>query len=172
MTWMRTKCSSAPHSSATPHTLRARTRWKPPGRSSIRCSPPARRPRSTPRAAGDRSRRRGCSGVRAAGTTRARSPRTGRARAHRHRRAEQAWGLIVRADATVSEDEIVRSPAWLPLEGVGGDAMRLVHLDEAAYREASFLDQRILGCGYEQKTSGLAILPAAPARRPPPLPYH
>jgi len=35
----------------------------------------------------------------------------------------------VRADATVSEDEIVRSPAWLPLEGVGAGALRLVHLD-------------------------------------------
>jgi len=70
----------------------------------------------------------------------------------------------VRADATVSEDEIVRSPAWLPLEGVGGDATRLVHLDEAAYRAASFLDQRILSCGYEQRTCGLAILEVAAAR--------
>jgi len=72
----------------------------------------------------------------------------------------------VRADATVSEDEIVRSPAWLPLEGVGGDALRLVHLDEAAYREASFLDQRILS-GHEQTTCGLAILEAAAARLAP-----
>ena len=64
----------------------------------------------------------------------------------------------------IAEDDIVGSPAWLPLEGVGGDAMRLVHLDEAAYREASFLDQRILGCGYSQETCGLAILEAAAAR--------
>ena len=67
----------------------------------------------------------------------------------------------------IAEDDIVGSPAWLPLEGVGGDAMRLVHLDEAAYREASFLDQRILGCGYEQTTCGLAILQAAAARLAP-----
>jgi hypothetical protein len=64
----------------------------------------------------------------------------------------------------IAEDDIVGSPAWLPLEGVGGDAMRLVRLDEAAYRAASFLDQRILSCGYEQRTCGLAILQVAAAR--------
>jgi hypothetical protein len=67
----------------------------------------------------------------------------------------------------IAEDDIVGSPAWLPLEGVGGDAMRVVHLDEGAYQAASFLDQRILKCGYEQKTCGLAILEAAAARLAP-----
>jgi hypothetical protein len=67
----------------------------------------------------------------------------------------------------IAEDDIVGSPAWLPLEVVGDDAMRLVHLDEAAYRAASFLDQRILRCGYEEETCGLAILQAAAARLAP-----
>jgi hypothetical protein len=67
----------------------------------------------------------------------------------------------------IAEDDIVGSPAWFPLEAVAGDTVRLVHLDEAAYRAASFLDQRILSCGYEQKTCGLAILEAAAARLAP-----
>lgn len=41
--------------------------------------------------------------------------------------------------------------------------MRLVRLDEAAYRAASFLDQRLLGLGYEQSACGVAVLEAAAA---------
>ena len=54
----------------------------------------------------------------------------------------------------ITAHEIVQSPAWFPLE-VNGDAMRWVRLDEAAYRAASFLDQRLLKGGYEQAHSDL-----------------
>jgi len=74
---------------------------------------------------------------------------------------------LTRTPPTISPDDIVRSPAWLPLEAVDGPAMRLVYLDEAAYRAASFLDQRLLGIGYEQQVCGLAVVEAAAARLAP-----
>jgi hypothetical protein len=42
--------------------------------------------------------------------------------------------------------------------------MRLVRLDESAYRAASFLDQRLLGQGHEQGTCPMAVLEAAAGR--------
>jgi hypothetical protein len=42
--------------------------------------------------------------------------------------------------------------------------MRLVRLDEAAYRAASFLDQRLLGSGYPHGVCALEVLQAAAAR--------
>jgi len=67
------------------------------------------------------------------------------------------------AERTIAADEIAHSPAWLPLEAAAG-AMRLVHLDEAAYRAASFLDQRLLALGYPQGECSLPVLEAAAAR--------
>ncbi len=58
----------------------------------------------------------------------------------------------------------MRSPAWLPLEAVGGHAVRLVRLDEAAYRAASFLDQRLLALGYPHGQCSVPVLEAAAAR--------
>jgi len=64
---------------------------------------------------------------------------------------------------TLGEDELVQSPAWLPLEMHGG-AVSLVKLDEAAYRAASFLDQRLCSCGYPQHSCAPALLQSAAAR--------
>ena len=78
----------------------------------------------------------------------------------------QRSGLTT-APLTITADDMVRSPAWLPLEAVDGHAMRVVYLDEAAYRAASFLDQRILGLGHEQRRCERAVLEAAAARLAP-----
>jgi hypothetical protein len=63
----------------------------------------------------------------------------------------------------LAEDELVQSPAWLPLEMQGG-AVSLVKLDEAAYRAASFLDQRLCSYGYPQQSCAPALLQGAAAR--------
>jgi hypothetical protein len=66
----------------------------------------------------------------------------------------------------IEADELARSPAWLPL-GVGAAAgVTLVRLDEAAYRAASFLDQRLLGPAHAQSECPVAVLEAAAARLP------
>jgi hypothetical protein len=67
-------------------------------------------------------------------------------------------------ERTIAEDELVNSPAWLPLEVAGDHALRLVRLDEAAYRAASFLDQRLLALGHEQASCRLDTFEAAAAR--------
>ncbi len=68
----------------------------------------------------------------------------------------------------ITAEDLVRSPAWLPLEVLsGGGGVRVVRLDEAAYRAASFLDQRLLRLGFEQQGAALAILEAAAARLAP-----
>ena len=64
-------------------------------------------------------------------------------------------------------DDLVHSPAWLPLEPLGRDAVRLVHLDEAAYRAASFLDQRLLIQGHAQSACALTLVQAAASRLAP-----
>jgi hypothetical protein len=66
----------------------------------------------------------------------------------------------------LTADELTRSPAWLPLE-MQGAAVRMVNLDEAAYRAASFLDQRLLGYGYAQEACAASLLEAAAARLTP-----
>jgi hypothetical protein len=63
----------------------------------------------------------------------------------------------------IAEEDIAHSPAWLPLE-VDATAVKLLCLNEAAYRAASFLDQRILSLGYEQQACTVATLQAAAAR--------
>jgi hypothetical protein len=67
---------------------------------------------------------------------------------------------------TITEHNIVQSPAWLPLDGVA-DAMRFVRLDESAYQAASFLDQRLLAGGYEQAICDSEIVRAAAAKLAP-----
>jgi len=72
-----------------------------------------------------------------------------------------------RARVTLAVDELVHSPAWLPLD-VSGAGATLVHLDEAAYRRASFLDRRLLAGGCPQRRCAPAILEAAAAELAPP----
>lgn len=67
-------------------------------------------------------------------------------------------------NSALSADDITASPAWLPLDAAGPGAMRLVRLDEAAYRAASFLDQRILRTGPEQALIPVTVLAQAAAR--------
>jgi hypothetical protein len=63
----------------------------------------------------------------------------------------------------LSAQEIAASPAWFPLEPAGPEAMRLVRLDEAAYRSASFLDRRLLQAGPREDRVDCATLAAAAA---------
>jgi hypothetical protein len=63
---------------------------------------------------------------------------------------------------TLAADELACSPAWLPLD-VQGSAVRLVRLDEAAYRAASFLDERLLAQGYAQHICSASLLETAAA---------
>ena len=63
----------------------------------------------------------------------------------------------------LTPDELTRSPAWLPLDQQGA-AVRMVKLDEAAYRAASFLDQRLLSGSYAQEVCAAALLEAAGGR--------
>jgi hypothetical protein len=72
----------------------------------------------------------------------------------------------VSAAATIVAEDLVRSPAWYPLETLEADTVRVLRLDEAAYRAASFLDQRLLAAGHEQSTCALAA--AAAGRLSPP----
>jgi hypothetical protein len=66
----------------------------------------------------------------------------------------------------VAADEIVSSPAWLPVD-VQGAEVRLVRLDEAAYRAASFLDQRLLAEGFAHESCAALLLETAAARLKP-----
>lgn len=63
---------------------------------------------------------------------------------------------------TTAQD-IAGSPAWLPLECADSGTMRLVRLDESAYRAASFLDRRILGSAPEQTVCPTAVVAQAAA---------
>ncbi len=70
-------------------------------------------------------------------------------------------------NAAVAAEDVAASPAWFPLEGAGPGTMRLVRLDEAAYRAASFLDQRLLRAGFTQALIPSAALAEAAARLTP-----
>jgi hypothetical protein len=59
--------------------------------------------------------------------------------------------------------ELTRSPEWFPLDAPDRDTVRLIRLDEAAYRAASFLDQRILGASPPQASCEPAALAQAAA---------
>lgn len=67
----------------------------------------------------------------------------------------------------VSAEDIAVSPAWLPLDAAGPGVTRLVRLDEAAYRAASFLDQRVLAAHPPQAVVASATTAAAAARLTP-----
>jgi len=71
----------------------------------------------------------------------------------------------------ITVEELAQSPAWFPLEALGGDTVRLVHLDEGAYRDASFLDQRLLSSSLTRTTLELALVEAAAAGLVPRLHY-
>lgn len=66
--------------------------------------------------------------------------------------------------AAVSADEIATSPAWLPLDCASPGAVRLVSLDEADYRAASFLDQRILAANPPTAVVASATVATAAAK--------
>jgi hypothetical protein len=66
----------------------------------------------------------------------------------------------------ITEHDLLQSPTWFPLER-SGDGMRLVRLDESAYRAASFLDQRLLAGGYDQVACPGAMLRVAAAKLAP-----
>lgn len=70
-------------------------------------------------------------------------------------------------EPALTAEEIARSPAWYPLGALPSGDARLVRLDEAAYLEASFLDQRILTRGYSQASCPAALLEEAAARLAP-----
>ena len=67
----------------------------------------------------------------------------------------------------ISAEDIAVSPAWLPLDAAGPGAMRLVRLDEAAYRAQSFLDQRVLAGNPAQAAVASATIAAAAAKLEP-----
>lgn len=69
--------------------------------------------------------------------------------------------------ATVTAEQLAESPAWLPLETAARDRLRMVRLDEAAYRAASFLDQRILLTHPEEGTCTMATAAASASRLEP-----
>ena len=64
----------------------------------------------------------------------------------------------------ITPDDLIRSPEWLPLELGPGNEVKLVRLDEAAYRAASFLDQRLLAGTTARAQCDLTLLSAAAAR--------
>lgn len=49
----------------------------------------------------------------------------------------------VQVPPLIDVEQISSSPAWFPVNCPKGDTVRLVRLDEADYRSASFLDQRL-----------------------------
>ena len=67
------------------------------------------------------------------------------------------------SNAVLSAQEIAASPAWYPLELSDPGLVRLVRLDEPAYRSASFLDRRILEGRPAQAVVSVATLAAAAA---------
>ena len=62
----------------------------------------------------------------------------------------------------ITEQDIVASPNWFPLQR-SGDELRWVRLDESAYRAASFLDQRLLSNNYPQAVTPLGMARSAGA---------
>ncbi len=67
----------------------------------------------------------------------------------------------------MDEHELVGSPGWFPLRLELDDSMRLVRLDEAAYRTVSFLDDRLLAVERQQAVSKIATISAAAVRLAP-----
>jgi hypothetical protein len=63
----------------------------------------------------------------------------------------------------IAEEDLVRSPAWLPVEVTAG-GVTVVRLDEADYRRASFLDQRLLTLGSERSLCSREAIGSAASR--------
>jgi hypothetical protein len=66
-----------------------------------------------------------------------------------------------RGGAEIMAAELAASPAWFPLEAAGAGMLRLVRLEESAYRQASFLDQRILATNPCEGTCSIETAAAA-----------
>jgi hypothetical protein len=60
----------------------------------------------------------------------------------------------------IAEEDLVRSPAWLPVD-VAANGVSLARLDEAAYRRSSFLDQRLFALGYERSLCSPEVIGSA-----------
>jgi hypothetical protein len=80
---------------------------------------------------------------------------------------------VKRNPAEPTAADLVRSPAWFPLEATDATTLRFVCLDEAAYRAASFLDQRLLHAapGPAQVLLAAALTHSAAAQLTPRLHY-
>lgn len=65
------------------------------------------------------------------------------------------------SDAAPAIGELRSSPAWFPLDVIDGNRVRLLRLDEAAYRAASFLDQRLLRGSFSQAQVAAELLEVA-----------
>jgi hypothetical protein len=63
-----------------------------------------------------------------------------------------------RSAGLIDVAQIARSPAWLPLDLTATGNIELLRLDEASYRAASFLDQRLLAGSFERGHCSAAIL--------------
>jgi hypothetical protein len=72
-----------------------------------------------------------------------------------------------RGAGLISAAQLARSPAWLPLDLASSADIQLLRLDEAAYRAASFLDQRLLAGSFERgHCTAAAVREAADALLP------
>jgi len=60
----------------------------------------------------------------------------------------------------IAEEDLVRSPAWLPVD-VAANGVSLARLDEAAYCRSSFLDQRLFALGYERSLCSPGVIGSA-----------
>jgi hypothetical protein len=70
------------------------------------------------------------------------------------------------AELTAATADLCASPAWYPLK-LAGDRVSVIHLEEADYAAASFLDERLLGFGLPVRTVPLSVVAAAAARLAP-----
>lgn len=75
--------------------------------------------------------------------------------------------MRARGAGLISAAQLARSPAWLPLDLASTADIQLLRLDEAAYRAASFLDQRLLTGSFEREhCSAASVREAAEALVP------
>jgi hypothetical protein len=70
----------------------------------------------------------------------------------------------VNSSSAVLQASDLQSPAWFPLEAADTTTLRCVHLGEADYREASFLDQRLLRAAPAQALLAPAVAQSAAAQ--------
>lgn len=77
--------------------------------------------------------------------------------------------MVPVAESLVTPAQLTHSPAWFPLDI--GATVRLVRLEEAAYRAASFMDQRILRSNPPLGSCAAADLAAAASRLTPSAHY-